>query len=621
MNGREYLLLKYFIVNDSVVLEELIAQFHISKRTLLKYIVSLNENLQEIAEIKNNQGRYYLKVKDYKRLTSLQTSFLKLSLDLNDPLKRRAFITYQLIKANGYIVLEDLAEKLSISKGTLVKDLASLKDILREYDVKITSVTNNGIRLSVKKDYVYGLLLANLVCDYYPMPELNFDELKQKKLMGLISKIDTTEKTEFLVKRNISIILNLIRHGHRIKEEIPFYKNLFNTDTLADFVKYLKDLSPKRDGFTQTELQFICYPFNIKFNSKMDSRLLNKSLEKVKKMYTSAAQIVKQKVDVQLDYKHFFLQTKYHLLFMMNRVVFKSEAENILSDEAIEKYPIALELSLETASFFEKYTMFKISKSEINYLTIYYQMELEEKQGHQVSLKAAIVGPISRSIKKLIVRQLNEIMLDYVEVDAFNTISELERSHEKYLIIFSNYPVRYEDKNVPVVRINSVFRTEELTSKIRISFVEDAILEKYCKLRVTRLDSKLGYLKGTKQMIQQEINAEQLTENFLKTWIKREKKASNVFENGISIPHIIDDSSHKRILLTIGIFDKDTVYQNRKVRVVFLIGIPQKLEPLLSKTLSEVYDLIFSISRHGGLYNNLLNYNKTLPFSQIAEGI
>ncbi|MCP9312938.1 HTH domain-containing protein [Liquorilactobacillus satsumensis] len=609
MNGREYLLLKYFIVNDSVSFSELIAQFHVSKRTMLKYIASLNDNLQEIAEVRNNQGRYYLKVKDYQRLTSLQTSFLKLSLDLNDPVKRCAYITYQLIKADGYIVLEELADQLAISKGTLVKDLSNLKASLAEYRAEILSATNKGIKLVVKKDYVYGLLLAGLVCDYYPLPEASV-QTEQTKLTALIGKIDPSEKTQVLVKRNLAIVLNLISHGHRMTDKIPCYQNLFATDTMADLWTYLKQIS-RQKPFTSTELQFICYPFNIKFNAKMDPQLLSANLDQIEDVYHKAEETIKAKVDVELDFQHFFLQTRYHLLFMLNRVVFKTEAENLLSDEAIEKYPVALELSLATVAFFENYTFFRISKSEVNYLTIYYQMELEEGRGKQVVFKAAIIGAVSRSIKKLIVQQLNEIILDYVEVDSFDTIEELKRSNEKYLIIFSSYPVGYENQRVPVVRLNSVFRTEELTSKIRISFVEDAILEKKCILRVTRLDASKGYLQETQRMIQQEITIGQLNPSFRKAWIQRERQASNVFENGISIPHIVDDSGHKRILLTIGIFNEDTFYQNRKVRLVFLIGIPKKLEPVLSKTLSEVYDLIFSISRHSGLYNNLLNYKQT----------
>lgn len=217
MDGQEYRLLKYFIANDSLTITELTAQFQISKRTMQKYIKELNADLKGIAVVRDNQQRFYLKIYDYNRLTSLQTGFLKQSLDFNDPQKRQAFIILKLIQADDFIILDDLAEQLVISKGTLNRDIHDLKQSLQEYQTEIISVTNKGVRLVVTHDYDYGLLLLNFVYDYYPLSAVLADEHDKFVLEGLIRQLDATEHTVTLVEKNLIVLAVLFQYKRRLK--------------------------------------------------------------------------------------------------------------------------------------------------------------------------------------------------------------------------------------------------------------------------------------------------------------------------------------------------------------------------------------------------------------------
>jgi lichenan operon transcriptional antiterminator len=307
---------------------------------------------------------------------------------------------------------------------------------------------------------------------------------------------------------------------------------------------------------------------------------------------------------------------------MLNRVIFHVQTDNLLSNEAVGKYPIALELATATAQGLGKQVQVEIPEAEVNYLVIYFEMEIEEQNSQRLQQKAAIVGQVSRSIKRFIIRQLNDLFQDSIEVVSFATERELIQSNERYLIIFSNRPIQVWNQTTPVVRINSVFRTDEMLCKIQVAQVEEAIAHNWCDFQVTTLDTALGYYAGTERLIETEIDQERLNQNFLKAWQRREKETNNVFENGIAIPHVIDDSpAATSILLRIGIFKQPVKYQNRPVRFIFLIGIPQKLDQNLNRTLSQLYDLIFMISRQPSLAANLLDYDDTQPLTQITEGI
>lgn len=51
MNVLNYQLFKILTTNDSITVDRLVSELQVSKKTLQKYITSLNEELGEIAEI------------------------------------------------------------------------------------------------------------------------------------------------------------------------------------------------------------------------------------------------------------------------------------------------------------------------------------------------------------------------------------------------------------------------------------------------------------------------------------------------------------------------------------------------------------------------------------------
>ena len=60
MNVLNYQLFKILTTNDSITVDRLVSELQVSKKTLQKYITSLNEELGEIAEIQEKNQKYYL---------------------------------------------------------------------------------------------------------------------------------------------------------------------------------------------------------------------------------------------------------------------------------------------------------------------------------------------------------------------------------------------------------------------------------------------------------------------------------------------------------------------------------------------------------------------------------
>ena len=86
---------------------------------------------------------------------------------------------------------------------------------------------------------------------------------------------------------------------------------------------------------------------------------------------------IKAHLDVQLDFQRLLTELQYHLLFLINRAVFHVETENFISNDMLNKYPVAAELASETVAALSTRLQLQIKPQEVGYLAVYFQMELK----------------------------------------------------------------------------------------------------------------------------------------------------------------------------------------------------------------------------------------------------
>ena len=314
---------------------------------------------------------------------------------------------------------------------------------------------------------------------------------------------------------------------------------------------------------------------------------------------------------------------RYHLLFLINRAIFDVKSEGFISVDMLSKYPVSTELAQLTLSTIATKLNIRIRSQEVGYLTVYFQMELEEYMAAPIIHRVALVESINTSMKKFISEKLKEMLDDDLQIDVFNSISEWEQSPEKYLLIFSNSFLTDNEliNHAPIIRLNSIFNQGTLRERLQISLVDEAVNQGQCRFDVTQFDEQETYVTGVKKLINQEIQHGQLTPDFMQAWLNREQQSSSIFGDGVALPHVIDKSGLNRILVTVGVFEKPVVFDNQKVNVVFLVAIPYKLDATLSKILAQVYDLIRSITANSNIYNNLKNYDENQGLNQLMEAI
>ena len=481
MNVLNYQLFKILTTNDSITVDRLVSELQVSKKTLQKYITSLNEELGEIAEIQEKNQKYYLKVEDYARLAKFQTHYLKTTLDFNNPLKRQAYILLMLIKSKGYMLLDDLSEYLMVSKGTINRDIKEIKLLLKDYDTTIRSVSNNGVMLESKADCQIAFILRNFVCDYYDLGEKLAIEEKQE-ITKLVRKYDKSKTVRNLIIRHLKILNFLHEHGRKISTTPDCYYELTSSEVNDEIISILKKYLHSEE-ITEAEKSFLLIPLNINYSNRNTERI-NKRLMWIDELFAEIFSQVKENISLDIDYNRVFEQIKYHSIFMINRSATYMRNDDLFSREIVEKYPVAVDLAIMTVNLLESKLHIKISDKELGYLALYYQMEIEdEKRGNPQYHKVAIVGEVSKSIQNLIISRLNETFQGTTEADIFKSSESFKKSSERYLIVFSTLPLESKDVTTPIVRIQSIFKNDELVSKVTLSQVMAGISSQQVKFK------------------------------------------------------------------------------------------------------------------------------------------
>lgn len=611
MDSCLFKLLKLFVENGSMTMQEITVYTDISNRTVSKRIKELNDILGDTAHISEGIERYQLTINDYSRFLDLETQFLKGELDLNDPVKREAFIIDILIKNHDYVSIDEIADELTVSRKVINKNLKQVKEDIIKYNGKIVSKTGKGIKVEFQSDFDRINALKNFVVNHASKPQW-LDSISE--ISEAIKEMKVTKQTYHQIVNNI-ITLKLFKdYGYSLNELPQNYSQLWKPTA---FIEEIEDMLEEQfESITKFELRFIFSPLDLYKNQYLDAKKVDDIFQK---NYKSLFEPFKDEfLQYGLNPKTVYERIKWHMLFSINRTLLYTRISEVLPQNISDNYPISLELSLKLANKIEAEYDVHLPKNEINYYVIYFEMFLEEvHQGSSDQVKVAFVGSIRSSVREFIENKLMSVF-DKLRAYTFTNITDFENSNDNFLLVFADKPFRV--KNNQVIDVGTAFRPEALSIIMQVSVIEQLIKQKKIILSVAHLEAN-DYYDAVDKMIDNQIQIGQLTPKFKDTLAAREKKTNNIFSNGIAIPHAVDDSSNQRILVSVGIIDNKISFRKNNLKLIFLIGIPNKLNQDLIDATSRLYDFIGLISRNEILHDNFIEYDNSKQLIQIVEGV
>ncbi|MCF1619165.1 HTH domain-containing protein [Tetragenococcus koreensis] len=586
--NRWYQILQLLVTRKEMTTTELEQKLTVSRQTIRNSIVSLNEELADIAKIKQKDNTYQLIINNFDRFDEVMVGGLKQTRDFNSANKRISFMIKRLIESGNFIAIDDLSEELGVSRGTAANDIKEMKQMVCFFNVKVSGTPNRGMHI-YGNEFDLRLLYIYHVQDYFTD---NFLQAETYQLVDEIAQMGQVPKMyTALLKKTISTVIKRVK-GNCLIEAMPEgYLNYTQNHQAIETLIYHLELSYEIT-LSQNEKDFICFPLSLSSNELKNIQDINE--KELEAYFEKMMDYIHKTLVVDLDEKKLFIDMKYHLMYLINRLLFRFEVQDLFYGEVEKQYPFAYELAKVGLSRLENELNRNASSVEISYLALYFELAIRKQTDKTVQKEIAIVCSTGRGTALIIQRQIEKVVGSEIKITHYSEEEYKKQDLNQYFAIFSTIPLKNVDQSTPVIQLSNLFNTEWLRDEWeRVNEIHSKSFENII-FRFTKLDHQKTYDTNLKQMIRELTLEKMVDAQFEQRVFEREDKHTTIYEAGVAFPHTINKASDQ-VILSLGVFQKEALKTPAgKVELILLLAIPETLSENDESELLKLYDFVFA---------------------------
>lgn len=539
-----------------------------STKTIQVEVKNINSTLEKV-KIDSIRGMGYKLVGDIKSVDKLENN-----TNYND-MDRISYILKQILTLykNKTLKLENLADDMYVSLSTIKNDLKEVKDILKDYNLKIISKHKLGISLDGDIEDLKRCILESNI------------KYKDLSLEGFF--------TDY-VKLNIGNIrleiLNNLQEENIILTDYEF-NNIFNYILISLSIEENKDYkSYTKDYITNYQNKFI------KENNKENKEKILNSIEKFTKN-------LKLATSIDLSNDRVFKEYLYrHIKSFCIKKDFGVNNQSIVANEIKLKYPFAFELATIAKTTLEKDLELEIDENETANIAIHIGGALQRSHENinEKSLKAIIVCASGVGTSMLIKAKL-EAKFDK-KIEILKVIPSYLIDYVKVLdvdFIIATVPVNI--KGIPVINVSPFLDDKEIkiiekfldTGKIYYNINLSEIFNKELFFTDLDFDNKFDVINYMSNIL---LQKDYIDEEMKNSYIDREKIATTEIGNMVAIPHGAKGKVFKNAV-AIGILKNPIPWEIGQVRLVVMLCLQKESILNYEDLFSNIYKRIDSIAK------------------------
>ncbi|CEK37699.1 BglG family transcription antiterminator [Paraclostridium sordellii] len=539
-----------------------------STKTIQVEVKNINSTLEKV-KIDSIRGMGYKLVGDIKSVDKLENN-----TNYND-MDRVSYILKQILTLykNKTLKLENLADDMYVSLSTIKNDLKEVKDILKDYNLKIISKHKLGISLDGDIEDLKRCILESNI------------KYKDLSLEGFF--------TDY-VKLNIGNIrleiLNNLQKENIILTDYEF-NNIFNYILISLSIEENKDYkSYTKDYITNYQNKFI------KENNKENKEKILNSIEKFTKN-------LKLATSIDLSNDRVFKEYLYrHIKSFCIKKDFGVNNQSIVANEIKLKYPFAFELATIAKTTLEKDLELEIDENETANIAIHIGGALQRSHENinEKSLKAIIVCASGVGTSMLIKAKL-EAKFDK-KIEILKVIPSYLIDYVKVLdvdFIIATVPVNI--KGIPVINVSPFLDDKEIkiiekfldTGKIYYNINLSEIFNKELFFTDLDFDNKFDVINYMSNIL---LQKDYIDEEMKNSYIDREKIATTEIGNMVAIPHGAKGKVFKNAV-AIGILKNPIPWEIGQVRLVVMLCLQKESILNYEDLFSNIYKRIDSIAK------------------------
>ncbi|MDX8044366.1 BglG family transcription antiterminator [Gracilibacillus sp. S3-1-1] len=590
--------------------EKLGEKLSVSARTIRKEIKEINEQktISGFTILNKTSKGYYLNVMDKDVYLSFQTIHDNTYsyFDVNQKDERIKLFIFLLLNHADFQTIEELAEKMYVSRSTLTNDLDKAKLILNKYDLKLESKVGKGIKLIGKEDdkrYTQLSLIdesldTKNMLQYFEWKEQDFylEEL-QLQLPGQLAKYNLSmadDNIENLIF-HILIMVDRIKQGFVMEQSNVYDEN-------NNCGKFVQDVRKRLERLFEVELSAgeLDYLY-VQIRSKLTVTEEDITSHKQAKVYIdSLLKEINENYYYDLSHDSQLkkdLQT--HIYSMLFRVEHKIRVRNPMEQHIKRHYPLAFEVTLFGVEALKEEYDYTINQGEIAYLALHIGASLE--RNYQVKYErhhsCLIVCGSGYGTARMIEVNMKKTMPDIfvTRVMSAQDYNRLEYIEEDVVIT----TIQIEERNRPVYQVDTLPSRKQLLQLDRkISAEVNQSIDIFSRFFSPELfikancENKNDVIERMSNLLEAEGVLDKRKE-FVDSIHEREQLGSTVLGEGIAVPHPMGIIA-KRTKVGVVLLEKPVTWaKNQQVQLIFLLAISkQNYEDALG-----IYDFLVEVIR------------------------
>lgn len=604
MNTRNYTVLKYLKeVGEYVTSEQLSAICHVSTKTILKDIQSLNEDMKVTDNYIDVKPSYGLKlvINDIDAFSDFSASYRPFQdyfvFSVNE---REDWVQKYLIEEDKWIKSEYICEMLFISPSVLSQCLKTIRKSLAQYDLKLVQKPHYGMKVE-GREFNKRLCLSAIYMTYidqredFPGKQFNEEELE---VINTITSVLDNVLTRFEISMSevsvqnfiidIFVLLKRVKQGILLKATEKMVIDISRWTESIVAVEIAKEIKKQLDiELGDQEIVSL----SIHLASKRIIRHYDESIHRIIQNF-DVMQIVDNMLDNIAEQWHIdFTQDRelcsmltLHLIPLEVRSRYNVVLQNPLTIKIKQQNILAYQLAVSACNQLVDYHGNNLSDEEISYIALHIELALLRKQIKEKKNVLIMSGGgrgtssiLAYQIKELYNKYINEIkMVDYIGIKKYDF------SHVDLLI--TSAPIK-EELPISIIEVN-YYLTEQDKKKIKNYLDDQEIfhmslhLEENLILRNINISKKEDVIA---YMIQHTIKQEDLIEKM----IENDYIGNYELENMVAVLSCQANIPESKVIMAI--LEKPILWNKRKVQLIIMpiIGAHMNLQVLdLFKELS-----------------------------------
>lgn len=488
MKKRQIEILYKILENRGLILEELIKQFKVSRRTIYYDIESINDEIKQYGTIRNiNKKLIYVGSNDVYEHFNLKVNTQYDSLDRQKYILKKIFL-------EDFFTIDEISEELDVSKTTVVNDLTQLKDMLKKSTINL--IYDKHYQLDAKEYKIRDFYIKSM---YLDQNLLHYNDERILKL-NKIAKLYLTDYSIALLSKYLKFLEMRVSKNHIIEKT-----NIYDDVIYLNYLRKSKEILKIED---KNELKhfvaFIASMTSLK-KEKVDKNIDNFVDELIINFEKLSMVSISNKDEFKKDISR-HLQSSYF------RLKYKFPIYNSIFDDIKKNYSYLFDLVKEALKNTKDTNFSNMRDSEISFLTMYFGSKMETFSN--VKNKVIIVCPNGKGISRLIESQLKNYLPTLNVID-IASIQELENFTYNYDYIISTVPI---ENKTNVIIVNPILSQHDIAKLYNIFLeVNPVINEK-------NIENIIDIIKENAEIKNEVKLRKNLLEYFIKNNTKKEKQ-------------------------------------------------------------------------------------------------